>query len=92
MDLVLLSDVVGWIGAGCLLAAYALVSARRIGAGLTFQILNLVGSVGLAVNGMAHEAWPSTALNVVWLGVALVALRGLAGRRDRGRGETAEPD
>jgi len=81
MDLVLVSDVVGWFGAGCLLAAYALVSARRIRAGLTFQVLNLIGSVGLAVNGVTHGAWPSTALNVVWLGVALVALAGIARHR-----------
>jgi hypothetical protein len=78
VDLVLLSDVVGWIGAGCLLGAYALLSAGRINAGLTYQLLNLAGSVGLAINGVTHGAWPSTALNVVWLAVALVALRGLA--------------
>ena len=80
MDLVLLSDVVGWLGAGCLLAAYALLSAGLIGAGWTYQILNVVGSVGLAVNGLTHRALPSVALNAIWLGVALIALRGIVRR------------
>lgn len=73
----LLSDVVGWLGAGCLLAAYALVSAGRIGPGWAYQLLNLAGSVGLAVNAVTHGAWPSAALNAVWLVIALLAVRGI---------------
>jgi hypothetical protein len=71
----LLADAVGWAGAGCLLLAYGWVSAGRLVVGLRFQLLNLAGAVGLAVNGAVHRAWPSTALNVVWLGVGVVALR-----------------
>jgi hypothetical protein len=70
----LLADVVGWLGAGCLLLAYALVSAGRLAVGPAFHLLNLAGAVGLAVNGAAHGAWPSTALNVIWLGIGLIAL------------------
>ena len=71
----LLTEVAGWGGAGCLLLAYALLSAGRLGAGVTFQLLNLAGSAGLLVNGAAHGAWPSAALNLVWLAVGAVALR-----------------
>lgn len=75
----LVVDVVGWIGALSLLSAYALVSAGRLdGRGYGFQLLNLVGAVGLLVNGVYHGAWPSAGLNTVWLvvgGVALVRLR-----------------
>ena len=70
-----LVDVLGWIGAGALLSAYALVSAGRLsGRGLGFQVLNLVGAVGLLVNGVYHGAWPSAGLNTVWLVVGIVAL------------------
>jgi hypothetical protein len=77
---VLLADVVGWLGAASLLAAYALLSTGRIGPGWTYQLLNLAGSIGLAVNAVTHGAWPSAALNVIWLVIAVVALR-RAGRR-----------
>ena len=63
-----LVDVLGWIGAGALLSAYALVSAGRLsGRGLGFQLLNLLGAVGLLVNGVYHGAWPSAGHNTVWL-------------------------
>jgi len=70
-----LVDVLGWIGAGALLSAYALVSAGRLsGRGLGFQLLNLLGAVGLLVNGVYHGAWPSAGLNTVWLVVGVIAL------------------
>ena len=66
----------GWLGAGLLLWAYAAVSAGRIHpAGLGFQLLNLLGSAGLTVNSAYHRAWPSAALNAIWILVGLMALR-----------------
>ena len=75
----LLTEVAGWGGAGCLLLAYALLSAGRLAAGVPFQLLNLAGSAGLLLNGAAHGAWPSAALNLVWLAVGVAALRKAAG-------------
>lgn len=70
-----LVDVFGWTGAIALLSAYALVSSGRLsGRGLGFQLLNLLGAVGLLVNGIYHGAWPSAGLNTVWLVVGVVAL------------------
>jgi hypothetical protein len=70
-----LVDVAGWAGALALLSAYALVSASRVtGHGWTFQLLNLAGAVGLALNGAYHGAWPSAALNSIWLAVGAIAL------------------
>ena len=76
-------DLVGWLGAASLLLAYGLVSSGRIAAvGGAFQILNLLGAAGLTVNSGYHQAWPSAALNAVWITVGLVAL---AGNRSRER-------
>ena len=62
--------VVGWAGAALLLGAYALVSAGRLaGGGLTFQLMNLGGAAGLAINSAVNGAWPSVALNLVWIAV-----------------------
>ena len=70
-----LIDVAGWVGAALLVAAYALVSTGRLqGSGLRFQLLNIVGGVALTVNTAYHGAWPSAALNVVWVVVGLGAL------------------
>ncbi|GAB4048536.1 CBU_0592 family membrane protein [Catellatospora paridis] len=81
----LLVEVAGWLGATALLLAYGLLSSGRIAAGTTYQLLNLVGAVALAVNGVVHRALPSVAVNVVWLIIGLAALRGLAGRRRHAR-------
>lgn len=77
----LLVEIIGWIGAGSLLLAYGLLSVNRISAGLTYQLLNLVGAVGLAVNAVVHGAWPSACLNLIWLLIGLVALRRERSRR-----------
>lgn len=79
--MIMLVEVIGWVGAGSLLLAYGLLSARRISAGVTYQLLNLAGAVGLAANAVAHDAWPSACLNLVWLVIGLVALRKERSRR-----------
>jgi hypothetical protein len=75
-------DIAGWFGAFALLSGYALVSTRRVSAtSVQFQALNVGGAVGLLVNATYHGAWPSAALNVVWLVIAGTALTRLqAGR------------
>lgn len=80
--------LLGWLGAGVLLAAYALVSTGRLaGDGVTFQCLNVAGGVALATNSAYHGAWPSAALNIVWIAVGVAALaarhRRLSAARNR---------
>ena len=70
---IVLINLVGWIGMALLISAYALVTAGwLVGTGLRFQLMNLVGGVGLAVNCVYYTAWPSAALNVVWVVVGVV--------------------
>jgi hypothetical protein len=70
----LLADAIGWAGAACLLLAYARLSSGRLAIGLRYHLLNLAGAGGLAFNGAFHRAWPSTVLNLIWLGIGLTAL------------------
>ena len=66
---------VGWTGALLILAAYALLSAGRVtGRSTLYQGMNVVGAAGFVVNGWWHGALPSTALNVVWMGIGVVTL------------------
>jgi hypothetical protein len=77
-------DAVGWIGAVLLLVAYVLVSTRRLeGQAATFHGLNLLGGAGLAANSAVNGAFPSVALNVIWMAVGIVALVRRADRSDR---------
>jgi hypothetical protein len=68
-------DVLGWIGAVAVLAAYLLVSANKIGGkSVTFQLLNLAGAALLIINTIALKAYPSAFVNVVWSGIAIYFL------------------
>lgn len=68
-------DVVGWAGALLIIAAYALLSTGRLeGRSRLYQWMNVVGSVGFIINSGWNGAYPSAALNVVWIGIGLYAL------------------
>jgi hypothetical protein len=70
-----LIDTAGWIGAAALLVAYGLVSSGRLnGRSIRFQLLNLTGAAGLLANGIWHGAWPSAALNAIWLVIGITAV------------------
>jgi hypothetical protein len=75
---------IGWAGAALLLAAYALVSMKRIaGDGVAFQSLNMAGGAALALNSAVNGAWPSAVLNVIWVAIGAVAMFRLARVRAR---------
>jgi len=70
-----LSNLVGWIGTGCIVLAYYLVSSKKVsGDSPKYQILNLVGAFGIIVNTFTQQAWPAMTLNIIW---AIIALRTL---------------
>jgi hypothetical protein len=41
---------------------------------LPYQLMNLAGAGGMAVNGWSHHALPSVFNNLVWMGIGAVAL------------------
>ena len=67
-------DLAGWLGAGILLVAYAMVSFNKLRAeSFRYQFLNAVGSLLLIVNTVYYRAYPSAFVNVVWIVIAFVA-------------------
>ena len=71
----LIVDLLGWFGALLILVAYWLVSTRRLaGDAIAYQLPNLVGGLLLVVNTVYYGAYPSTLVNVVWMGVAIWSL------------------
>lgn len=75
MSAQLIIDIIGWIGSVEVIVAYALISSERVnGKSILYQLLNLTGAIFLIVNTIYYGAYPSTAINVVWVGIALAAL------------------
>ena len=69
-------EVIGWAGAALILGAYALLSAGRVKAqSLTYHLMNILGAAGFVVNSGWNGALPSAAMNVVWMGIGIYALR-----------------
>lgn len=68
-------DLVGWFGVLAILLAYALVSfsALRVKS-YPYQILNLLGAVGLIMEAASKRDKQPVALNAVWALVALIAI------------------
>jgi hypothetical protein len=77
-------EVVGWIGGALILAGYFLLSAGKLDAkSPTYQWLNVVGAIGFIANSSWNGAWPSAALNVIWVGIGVVALFRIFSRREK---------
>jgi hypothetical protein len=69
-------SMAGWAAALLILSAYALLSIGKIQARSSlYQGMNIAGAVGFIINCAWNNAWPSVALNVVWLGIGFYALR-----------------
>ena len=69
-------SLAGWSAAALILAAYGLLSFGKIQArSWVYQAMNIVGAAGFIINCAYNNAWPSVALNIVWMGIAFYALR-----------------
>lgn len=68
-------EIVGWLGVVLILLAYSLnsfgvVTSESVG----YQSLNALGALGIIVSSGTKRDWQPTALNLIWLAVALIAL------------------
>jgi hypothetical protein len=70
-----LIEILGWIGTILILLAYFLVSNKKVsGDSTVYQLMNLLGVIGVGVNVFHQRAWPAVALQVVWGIIAIFAL------------------
>jgi hypothetical protein len=76
MTLKIFVDLSGWVAALLILGSYSLLSFGKIQArSPIYQWMNIIGALGFIINCAWNSAWPSVALNVVWAGIAVYALR-----------------
>lgn len=72
-------EILGWVGVSLILLAYILVSFGKIDAHRGFyQILNLIGALGVLVHSFSKKDYQPAILNVVWALIAVFALLNLA--------------
>jgi len=82
-DLDLLIETIGWIGSIAILLAYGLNSYQKIKSNsLTFLFLNLSGGLFLIVYSLYKEAYANIFVNLVWVGIAILALGKLAWKKN----------
>lgn len=75
MDTTLIINIIGWLGSAAVILAYVLVSTKRLqGDSVAYQILNLIGGAFLVINTIFFGAYPSTFVNLVWIGIAVFAI------------------
>jgi hypothetical protein len=69
-------EISGWTAALLILSGYCLLSFGKMQArSPIYQWMNITGALGFIINCTANGAWPSVALNVVWLLIGFYALR-----------------
>jgi hypothetical protein len=70
-----LIEVVGWLAAVIILAAYGLLSSGKLdGKSPVYHWMNVIGALGFVVNSGYNGAIPSAALNVIWIAIGAFGL------------------
>ena len=72
-DSVLISAA-GWYGTFAIIGAYALLSAKLLDQGFTYQLLNLSGGIGIVLVSAAKRAYQPMVLNIVWSVIGAASL------------------
>ena len=88
--MVIVINVLGWVGVAILLVAYWLVSTERTtGNSRTYQGLNLLGAVLVLVNSLYYGAYPSVGVNAAWIAIGVYTLATLGSSRKAAPLQTA---
>jgi hypothetical protein len=71
----LIIDILGWIGSGMYLLAFALNSAKKVKSdSYAYQGMNIFAGVVMTYYTFVHEAYSATALNSIWAIIGVVTL------------------
>lgn len=68
-------QIIGWLGMVMILSAYFLMTFSFIESQSTiYQVLNVVGALGIVIETCSKKDYQPMVLNIVWIGIALVAI------------------
>jgi len=69
-------EIMGWVGSFLVVLAYFLLSSKRLREeSRIYHGMNLFGGIFLGINAITNSAYPSAAVNIVWI---LIAIYGIA--------------
>ncbi len=73
--MVIFTELFGWFGAFIIVGTYALVSFSFLEpTGMWYQVLNVVGALGIVAVSFRKKAYQPAVLNVIWAVIALLAI------------------
>jgi len=71
----LCDEIIGWCGTAMILFAYALGSFGILSpATIFYQVLNVIGSLGIMYISLKKKAYQPSVLNIIWAAIALIAI------------------
>jgi len=81
-------DWAGYIGVALVLLAFFLLQSRKLqGHGLVYQLMNVLGALGVLLSLLFGSFnWPSFLLELAWLAIGLYGIVRASGERRRTRG------
>ena len=69
------SQSIGWCGTILVLLAYALLSfGILLPHSFWYQLLNLIGAIGIVIDTYYKKDYPPEILNIIWMCIALITL------------------
>lgn len=69
------TELFGWYGTIAIVGAYAMVSFGTLDSNsLTYQLLNLTGSLGIVILSAQKQAYQPAVLNAVWCVIGAIAI------------------
>ena len=70
-----INEIIGWTAAVMMLSAYVLLTTGRLRSlAPAYQWLNVLSGAGFIVNSGWNGAYPSAALNLIWMAIGLYGL------------------
>ncbi len=71
----LIIEIIGWIGMFLVLTAYFLITMKKLNReSKLYHGMNLIGAFLIGINSITNKAYPSSALNIVWIFIAIYGL------------------
>lgn len=68
-------SIFGWVGTALIVTAFFLNSTERLdSASRAYQLMNLVGAIGVGFNVYRQGAWPAVATQCTWGAIAIYTL------------------
>jgi len=70
-----IADIIGLVGVGCIVTAYALISAEKVTSrSFSYHMLNLSGALLIIVSLLYSWNTPSFVIEVIWIAISLYGL------------------